>query len=195
MLNGCAMESDVKWALAGVGALIVIPIAVISLRGKGEPAPQPTVAAAPTPSAPPPASTPTVAPPIPQTSGPSCLLDDGPCVEELSAWAADCGKKGNDKAKASPDACSRVGAFGMCNVGAGYIARRFFFYKTTQIANQADARATCESTFHGTFLPIGTVTATTPTPTTAATFKDISPQEAKKIQKAADNFDEALKKK
>jgi hypothetical protein len=189
------MGSDAKWALAGLGALIVIPIAALYLRDKGQPSPQPTVAAAPTPSAPPPAPTPTVAPPIPETNGPSCRLDDGPCVEDLSAWAADCGKKGNDKAKASPDACSRVGAFGMCRVGGGYIGKRFFFYRTTQIADQAAARATCEGTFHGTFLPIGIVSANTPTPTTAPTFKDISPEEVKKIEKAAENFNEALKKK
>ena len=166
------------------------------------------------------AAAPTVAPappPIPATTGPSCDMSkmNGPCFEMLADWTV---AKTGDKtacevggAKYSASACSRGGSFGMCNASAGFMGRVLFFYKTTQVLDQAAARTTCEGTFHGSFTPLApsdapaaearvdaidasstpTGASASPTPTGA---RDLSPSEARKLEKAGSNVDRLLKK-
>ena len=154
-----------------------------------------------------------VPPPIPATAGPSCDMRtiNGPCFETLAEWAATKSACEAGGARYSASACSRDGSFGMCNASGGFMGRVLFFYKTTQVLDQAGARATCEGTFHGTFTPIAPSAATTavdvadasapstasttssgsPTPTGA---RDLSPSDARKLEKAAGNVDRLLKK-
>jgi hypothetical protein len=94
------------------------------------------------------------------------------------------------------------------------MGRVLFFYKTTQVLDQAGARATCEGTFHGSFTPLApsdapttqanvdagdasaaatksTTSSGSPAPTGA---RDLSPSEARKLEKAGGDMDRLLKK-
>jgi hypothetical protein len=75
------------------------------------------------------------------------------------------------------------------------MGRVMFFYESTKIHDQAEARSNCEVGLHGVFTPIGTSTSSaTPAPSAAAAApRDLTPSEAAKLQKANDKLNEQLK--
>ena len=210
------MKVITTWGLAGMAALAVASTGCDAKRKEADEASRQggLDAAAATAAAP---TVPPAPPPIPATTGPSCDMSkmNGPCFETLADWTV---AKTGDKtacevggAKYSPSACSRAGSFGMCNTGAGFMGRVIFFNKTTQVLDQAGARTTCEGTFHGSFTPLApsaapttgasvdavdasaasTTSSASPAPTGA---RDLSPSDARKLEKAAGNVDRLLKK-
>ena len=213
------MKAVTTWGLAGMAALAVASTGCDTKRKDADEASRQAGldAAAATVAAPTIAPAP---PPLPATTGPSCDMSkmNGPCFEMLADWTV---AKTGDKtacevggAKYSASACPRAGSFGMCNASGGFMGRVIFFYKTTQVLDQAGARATCEGTFHGSFTPLAPSAASTteanldavdasaasststtssgsPAPTGA---RDLSPSDARKLEKAGGKVDRLLKK-
>lgn len=212
------MKVVTRWGFAVMAALAVASTGCDTKRKDADEASRQggldaaaATAAAPTVPVPP------TPPPIPATTGPSCDMSkmNGPCFETLADWTV---AKTGDKtaceiggASYSASACSRAGSFGMCNASAGFMGRVMFFYKTTQVLDQAGARTMCEGTFHGSFTPIApsaaptaqaradavdasaasTPSSASPTPTGR---RDLSPSEARKLEKAGGDLDRLLKK-